>query len=154
MPYLLHNAVYLITILPPQRTSLDSDISVTGEVLVVSTVVKDLAVVRVWWDDVSWHRAVRDFAVICGWIQTCSNKQVILSSLVKWKLYAESVWCLSCYWTLNTLTFVSHNQIIWEISLTCEHNGHYMKCSVDGKTIAQNIPANVPFGSAIIPMTQ
>ena len=123
MPYLLHDAVYLVAIFPSQRTSLDSDIGVSREVLVVTTVNKVFAVVRVWWDDVSWDSAIGDFAVICGWIQTCSDKQVRLSSLVTLEFYAANAYCLSCYRTLlerlNTQThmliyhalFLSHNQI-------------------------------------------
>ena len=165
MPYLLHDAVYLVAIFPSQRTSLDSDISVSREVLVVTTVIQGLAVVRVWWDDVSWDGAIRDFAVICGWIQTCSDKQVRLSSLVTLEFYAANAYCLSCYRTLlerlNTQThmliyytlFLSHNQILWEISLTYKHNGQYVKCGEDGETMAQNIPTNMPFWSAIIPVT-
>ena len=77
-PYLLHNAVYLVTILPSQRTPTDCNIGVSREVLVVTTVVQDLLVVRVWWDDVSWQHTVRDFAMICGWFHTYSNKHKCL----------------------------------------------------------------------------
>ena len=72
-PYLLHKAVNLVTIIPSQRTSLDSDIGVSREVLVVTTVVQDIFIVRVWWDDVSWYSAIGDFAVKSGWIQTCKG---------------------------------------------------------------------------------
>ena len=67
-PYLLHKAVNLVTIIPSQRTSLDSDIGVSREVLVVATVIQGIFIVRVWWNDIGWDCAIRDIAVKSGWI--------------------------------------------------------------------------------------